>query len=401
MRAILAGAVLAGLGLASSAARGDDEFPLAWQDIPNAEAPIAFLAGRSAYPVPLDAAKGLRLPKAPGAGVVIFPVTLAGKSTHLVVTTGKSPELYVDANLDGDLSNEKPIAGAAMPGMPPDARRFGPATIGPADAKDRAAVVVRVDLPYLGSVRYYPGRYRAGTLTLAGQKYAFSLVDANMNGRYDDTLVLTGGRPQQLDCDAFGLDLNADGTLDPEREVFPLTRVLPLLGAYYRLTVAPDGSSVRVGAPTSAPSATMGALDVGPGGLELLVWSEQGCQWLSGDKGVWSLPVGRYVTMLGRLSRKDKAGKTWTMTPQAFNVLDAFDIAAGKTLTHKMGAPLTAQTDVQQAGPGEVTIGLTIVGQGGETYAPAADGADPVAPPGIRILDKNAKELASGSFAFG
>lgn len=65
------------------------------------------------------------------------------------------------------------------------------------------------------------------------------------------------------------------------------------------------------------------------------------------------------------------------------------------------GAPLLIKTDVQIVGR-DVSVGLIVEGQGGETYVPAAQKNGQRLPaPGLKILDEAGKTVAADTFQYG
>ena len=78
-----------------------------------------------------------------------------------------------------------------------------------------------------------------------------------------------------------------------------------------------------------------------------------------------------------------------------------FDIAEGETTAFAAGPPLTLSAEVHRRGR-DVSIGLILTGQGGETYiAGVAKNGTRLDPPKFKILDEKGKVLASGAFSYG
>ncbi len=96
------------------------------------------------------------------------------------------------------------------------------------------------------------------------------------------------------------------------------------------------------------------------------------------------------------LTATDKNGAKWVLEMASVPFLPA----SGDSIT-KIGAPLRIKTDVQIVGR-DVSIGLIVEGQGGETYVPGAQkNGERLPAPGLKILDEAGKTLAADTFQYG
>jgi hypothetical protein len=92
----------------------------------------------------------------------------------------------------------------------------------------------------------------------------------------------------------------------------------------------------------------------------------------------------------------DKNGDKWVLEMASVPFLPA----SGDSIA-KIGAPLLLKTDVQIVGR-DVSIGLILAGQAGETYIPGAQKNGQRLPaPGLKILDEAGKTLAADTFQYG
>jgi len=96
------------------------------------------------------------------------------------------------------------------------------------------------------------------------------------------------------------------------------------------------------------------------------------------------------------LTATDKNGDKWVL-----------DMASGPYLpasgdsSRKAGAPLLIKADVQVVGR-DVSVGLVVEGQAGETYIPGAQkNGQRLSAPSLKILDEAGKTLTTGSFEYG
>jgi len=101
----------------------------------------------------------------------------------LVGTGGEQPKLYVDANRDWNMANEKPVQCRS-------GRAYRAEFTAPAKYKDRKPIPTRVVLlipsnPGMGPAIYATDTHRAGSIKLAGGKRAaVLLVDADQNADF-------------------------------------------------------------------------------------------------------------------------------------------------------------------------------------------------------------------------
>jgi len=96
------------------------------------------------------------------------------------------------------------------------------------------------------------------------------------------------------------------------------------------------------------------------------------------------------------VSRTDANGVAW-----------ALDQAGGALVSPQPdapqpGPPIVVRTDVQRAGPREVSIGLILEGQAGEPYRPVIKkNGQATAAPALRIVNETGQVVAQGNFAYG
>jgi hypothetical protein len=96
------------------------------------------------------------------------------------------------------------------------------------------------------------------------------------------------------------------------------------------------------------------------------------------------------------LTATDRNGDKWVLEMASLPFRPAS--ADGST---KAGAPLLIKTDVQIIGR-DVSVGLILEGQAGETYIPGAQKNGQRLPaPSLKILDEAGKTLAADTFQYG
>ncbi len=169
------------------------------------------------------------------------------KNSQIVValdTDGetKRPKLYVDANGNGDLTDDAPVTLASGPSF-----ATGNAVVAEENRMSATVpVIARYDIPgrggavpsslsftLQGSDLTYNREYaRAGTLNINGRAYRVALVDQNINGKFND-FQHDEGDPARV---TLLIDKNNDGRFDPKTEAFDAAKPFRLAGASYEVT---------------------------------------------------------------------------------------------------------------------------------------------------------------------
>ncbi|MHC4508825.1 MAG: hypothetical protein ACYTAO_07695 [Planctomycetota bacterium] len=99
---------------------------------------------------------------------------------------------------------------------------------------------------------------------------------------------------------------------------------------------------------------------------------------------------------LSSLSATDENGDKWVLELVKGQPLSDF-----RDSSARRGAPLLIKTDVQIVGR-DVSIGLIVEGQAGETYVPGVQKNGQWQPaPGLKIVDEAGNTLGTGKFKYG
>ncbi len=387
-----------------SLARAQGEFALDEQEI-GAEPPAVASRVRQYVPALPGKPYGVKdLPEGLSDDVIYYTMRPGRKPILLLADLGETPKLYVDTDGDLNLAEERPLEAVKPPGEVVMAgmsiHHFGPVAL--RVGADGAAVHARFQVTVWegggGYMEVHPGVFRSGQVELGGESYRVQLVDGGFDGHYDRTIARS-----RSEYDWLAIDLDGDGQFDPRPyespEILPLTKLLRVKDAFYSVAVAPDGSSITLAKAEPA----LGALDVGVPAAQLTVMSDSGYFVLGGSEGKWDLPTGRYVTRGLALSATDEKGDRWVLRMGSkLGKLSTFRIREDETTSVKMGPPLTVQTDARQASRGQVAIGLSVTGQGGEEYtAGVTKNGSTGSPPKFKIVDESGKVLTSGAVEYG
>lgn len=385
-------------------------FPLKYEAVGDAPDPVLSMSTRL-WGVAPDAPPDLRGPPKDASDKIVYAQAQLGEKTCWVaVDPGETPRLWVDASGRGDLTGAKPVAGKTMPQMIVFANVAVPVS-------DKESVRCRIEarIQQEGGRPAYllvrPAGYMAGEVRLADKTYRVALVDANLNGRYDDRLE---GPFNTTAADSLSIDLDGDGRFAPPSataetwEWMPLGKGLKAGEAYYTADLAPDGSRLVL----AKTEVQTGTLDLGTPDVEVTGLSPFGIQHAQSADGKVALPAGRFLPLIVNLLRTDAGGETWRLRYSGgAGKLDQIEIPPGETVQARIGPPLVAKTDVRLAsavtGPVNrsqrlASIGLALVGRSGEAYAPGVTkGKTQAAAPKLEILNEAGKVLASGQFEYG
>ncbi len=377
---------------------GQGRFPL--KAVPIGEAPPSLTAS-VAWDFPaLGGRPALRgLPGGIAGNADFFCACLPGR-TVVFVQESAGDRLWVDTNADGDLSDEKPLAGRASEDENSVRRiEFPPVTVrvGGAEIALKPVVVRDRDCGYC-FLYLQPATVMAGTVRLGGRERSVYLIDESLDGKYTPWTP-SGGERQDL----LAVDLNGNGTVcedGEEDERLPVPRLAHVGDAWYTVRVADDGSSIEF----EKTEPKFGTLDIGDGSVDLEVTGESGVHHLS-RAGTWRLPAGKYLIDDITASRNDADGKEWRLIQRVGAGIPSrvsFVIDAGKTLTLKLGSPLVLVPEVTREYE-EVHIGLTAIGQAGEHYEPVPchSDSDGFKMPTVKISNEAGEQLAAAAFEYG
>ena len=356
-------------------------------------------------------------------------VSVGGKPLWAVLDATSPPKLYVDVAGTGDLSSVAPLVGKVSGSQ----WRYGPIDISTGNGEGAPTVkVLFVGIPFKMSVGLSaaPGAetydydlgvraagYMAGDVKLDGQTYRVAVLDKNVNGRYECAFGKDGVSQPWWRADAIAIDSDQDGKFTGAGEIMPLSKAVCVKGKYYRVEVAPDGSSIKF----DKHEPKMGTLDIGTA-ASLTLMSDTAMYNLSGADGKWQVPEGRYTSRYLSITKTDAEGKVWTLSGHDMGPLAKFEVRGSETASIQIGPPLSLKVDavgpqssgevartidgvtVSIAGPpsgDNVVLNLALVGKAGETYSVApCKGTEQSLPPKVKILDASGNVLAEGKSEF-
>jgi len=327
----------------------------------------------------------------------------------------KQVRLWIDTDSDGILSGERCFTARVSKETPGSGRRqqIGPISLVPGDnasGTDDAIYINCWGEDARGLLIPFPAFYRTGKLCLGEKTYRVAVVDGDRDGLYNSVLSLPLHHQFCYSAsDVFAIDLNQNGefeiSLYERSEVVPLGKLVKVSNEYYAVNIAPDGGSLELS--RTEPRCGTLVIESNDVDVDLRLWSDaadqylfQGCQW--------QLPAGEYKAIHVTLTKPDASGDYAMLlsNPSSASThlgpLEHFAIKPGKTTSIRIGPPLVVKADVQQAGPGTVSISPVLVGCSGEQYMPGLkQGRRGLSPIAFKIVNEKGTVLVDDKFKYG
>jgi hypothetical protein len=382
IRRIESWAVLAGVAVAASALAQPEQW-LQYHTSPEGQ-------GHRFLELTTNAPDGVTLPK------LNPPVYFARWTTPLDPSGGRCiclersrkaglwDRLYIDSNGNGRLDDKTPL----------EARRRDQNSA----YFDAARVVLQTED---GPVAYHlvfqfmkhpdgsahllaeSGGWYAGTVDFAGKKRRVQLIDANVNGTFNDTAT----SPDEADRIAI------EGE---EGEQRCLGRWLELDNQLFQIEVARDGAFVKV---KKAENVALGQVRVPTEVSQFTAVGENGQFTRKPDKGEFTLPVGKYQVYGWSLARKDDKGATWRLSGYSFPASATFEVAAGKTNSLQLGEPIRVAFEAAEQ-TNRVNFSLRLLGTLGESVELMRGDRRPRAPK-LFLASRDGSYFFTNNFTYG
>jgi len=297
---------------------------------------------------------------------------------------GPYDRLYIDSNGNGRLDDKTPVParlGSFEASFPPTAVVFkgdnGPSTY------HLVFLIYQFDIAS-AELLASPGGWHEGVVDFDGVKKRIQLIDANVNGTFNDIA------PDPYESDRVLLE----GDKTPERF---LGRMLEVDGKFYRIEVERNGAFVKV---QKVENATLGQVRVPDNISEISVYGENGHFVRQPVKGQFTLPAGDYRPFQWTISRKDEKGAAWTMRGYDFPKTSAFDVAAGKTNALEVGEPAQAVLGVSETPGGLDIFSIRFEGRQKEAIEILREGQRPAGPK-FSLARADGTPCYSDTFEFG
>jgi hypothetical protein len=233
-------------------------------------------------------------------------------------------------------------------------------------------------------VYIYSGCWYEGDITVAGTRKHCVLIDQNVNGTFDDKAL------EAHKCDRIKI-----GTKN-----FPdfcyVGNYIDVDGVLYHLEVARDGAYVIL---RKAEDVRFGDIQLPETITEFSAGGENGLFTLKPEKGIASLPVGKYRVNHWAIERKDDQGRQWKLEGRIYASSGTFEISDAKQIQLSIGEPVVSTLRARSTGAG-YSFSQELKGRLGERIELTRGRARPRAPK-LRIKSKDGSYNRDFSFEYG
>lgn len=291
--------------------------------------------------------------------------------------------LYIDSNGNGHLDDE-----TAESAYRTDQQRayFGPVKV--IFEVEDGPVTYHLNLNFYqydnAGLDVSSGGWYEGDIIAGEQKKHCVLFDYNANGTFNDKSANVG------DCDRIRISKQ-----DEQNTLFT-GNYLTIDETLYRPEIARDGACLTL---TEAEDVKFGNVRLPESITQFSANSENGLFILKPEKGVASLPVGKYCVYDWAVERQDEKGTKWKLEGSELGEKNLFDITDGKETALSIGEPIIATLDVSER-EGTHSFSHSMKGRADEHIELTRNGARPQAPK-IRIKSADGKYDRTYSFQYG
>jgi hypothetical protein len=298
---------------------------------------------------------------------------------------GSYDRLYLDANVNGDLSDETALS--------PSRRESNTAYFGPVKVVfegEDGPITYHLELQlYASPDRAYcliaPAGWYEGPITVGGVKKHCVLIDYNVNGTFNDKSDNPGN------CDRIRI-----GPQDSRDSRF-VGNYIEVDDKLYRTEIARDGAFIVLKDAADVPYGTVRLAD---NITSLSAGGENGQFIRKPEKGALKLPVGTYRIDYWSIAKDDGKGSKWEL--QGRNLPGSsgtFTVAQDKEAQLSVGEPVYSMVSYNQSG-GSFTFSQRLQGHQNEQITLLRNGSRPQ-PPRLRIRNKDGTYDRGMSFEYG
>jgi hypothetical protein len=228
------------------------------------------------------------------------------------------------------------------------------------------------------------GGWYEGTVNFGGVKKHIELLDANVNGTFND-----------MAADPYASDrVQMDGDNAGERF---LGKLLEVDGKFFNIDVARDGAFIKV---QKAENVALGPVRVPENISEFIAFGANGYFVRSSTNGEFTLPTGKYRMVRWTINRKDDKGAAWTLSGYSFPDTANFEVAAGKTAVLDIGEPVQAVLKANEQTNRQITFSLNFVGHQKESIQMLRGNQRPAGPK-LTLVNADGSVCGTATFEFG
>lgn len=298
---------------------------------------------------------------------------------------GPFDSLYIDSNTNGSLDDE---TAAAAYRTDQRSAYFGPVKVifeiedGPVTyhLNFRAYQYATDDNRFYAS----SGGWYEGDITVGGQKKHCVLFDNNANGTFNDKSANAG------DCDRIRI-----GTQSGQETLFTGSYI-KVDETLYSPDIARDGAYIKL---TKAENISFGSVRLPESITEFSANGENGLFILKPEKGIISLPVGKYCVYEWAVERQDEKGTNWKLKGSGLGGKNVFDVTESQQAELSIGEPIIATLDTSER-EGTHSFRHSMNGRDGERIELTRNGAQPQAPK-VHIKSADGTYDRTYSFQYG
>ena len=319
--------------------------------------------------------------------------------------------LYLDANHNGDLTDDAPVKLEIKKERNRTEWTTGvvPVKVKYCDGATRAlGLKLRIETSrYAGlsedsvswSIGYSIAHRLQGKVDIGGKEVLVALLDGEgehhqVNGCFDDYGV-----------DRLLIDVDGKGTLDPKKGEFPLSKGISFGGKLWSVETNAAATRLLI-TPCDLPAGKVKFAAKFPDGAKVSkaranLTNHAGYAFacdLSGETP-HLLPAGEYRVPSGTLTVQDAEGTEWTGT---FSLPKPICIEPDKESAVAFGVPVSVEplvTGRLKLG-GAISVAHRFIGAGGERYSDIAAAGKREAP-SVKLLDAEGIEVAQGKMEYG
>lgn len=228
------------------------------------------------------------------------------------------------------------------------------------------------------------GGWYEGDITVGGQKKHCMIFDNNANGTFND-------KDENADeCDR--IRIGKEGGQD----ALFTGNYIQIDETLYQPEIARDGAYIKL---TKAENVSFGSVRLPESITEFSANGENGLFMLKPEKGVASLPVGKYRVYSWAVEQKDEKGTNWKLEGSSLGETNLFDITEGKQALLSIGEPIIATLDASER-EGTYSFSHSMKGRAGERIELTRNGVRPQAPK-VRIKSTDGAYDRTYSFQYG
>jgi hypothetical protein len=293
--------------------------------------------------------------------------------------------LYIDSNGNGRLDDEQP---ARQYRMEQTSSYFGPVKI--TFKLPDGPVSYHLNFRYYGyeknkTLYVSSGGWYQGEVTINDRKNQCILFDYNTNGTFNDKALV----PENSDRIRISSGNNPDDTRF-------VGNYIEINGKFYEPDIARDGAYIKL---AEAKDIKFGKVRLSESVTEITAGGLNGQFTLKPEKGIASLPVGKYQINNWIVKREDDKGSKWELTGSQRDHKGFFDVRESNEVALEIGEPIVS-TVTSSYRDGSYSFSQQLVGKSGESVTLMRNGARPQAPQ-LNIKNKDGTYDRTYTFSYG